>query len=318
MIEKSLFLISVIGSFFGFNTIENKFDDAIYKTEIGNSNEVLAISIDQFLPEIIRSPEVKRNAFKANIYAKNYLLADLDSGKFFVKNDETERVPIASTTKIMTALVVLDEYKLDDVVSISSAAAYQVGADSFLRVGEELSVFELMHCLLIKSGNDAAYALAEHANTSEDIGIDRFVSMMNEKAVELGMENTTYQDPAGLDTTGFSTASDLFMLTKEAMKDKLFRKIVSTDKYVAKNIDSSIFHQLENSNRLIGEYNYPGATGVKTGYMPEAGHCLVSSASRNGHSLVGIVLYTFADTVTASADESVKLLNWGFENIDWH
>ncbi len=318
MIEKSLFLISVIGSLFGFNAVENKFDDAIYQTQVGSYEHVVASNLERFLPDVTKTPEVRKNAPKANIYARNYLLADIDSGKVFLGKNEQEPVPIASTTKIMTALVVLENYNLDQTVSVSSTAAHQVGADAYLRVGEEMSVSELLYCLLIKSGNDAAYALATHINHGSDEGIEKFVLLMNQKAEKLGMKNTRYEDPAGLDTSGYSTAYDLLLLSREVMKNNLFKKIVSTDKYVAKNIDNSIHHQMDNSNRLVGEYNYLGANGIKTGYMPEAGHCLVSSVERDNHTLVGVVLYTTLDTATASADESRKLLDWGFANIDWY
>ncbi len=318
MIEKSLFLVSIISSVLGFSFAEDRFDDAVYNLEQRDDRGVVASGIDAYLPELIRTPEVKKSAPSANIRANNYLLADLESGKVMLKKGDKTEVPIASTTKIMTALVVLDEYALDEVVTVSADAAYQVGADAFLRVGEKMSVSELLHCLLIKSGNDSAYALAEHANNADDVGISKFISLMNEKAVELGMTDTKYEDPAGLDVTGYSTAYDLFTLTSEALKSKIFRKIVGTEKYVAKNTEKSIYHELKNSNRLVGEYNYIGAIGVKTGYMPEAGHCLVSAASREGNTLVGVVLHTYLDTVTASADESVRLLDWGFRNIDWH
>jgi len=318
MIEKSLFFVSILSSILGFSLPETKFDYAIYKLEQKNINSVVASEIDNYLPELVRMPEVYKNAPDAGIRANNYILADLESAKILLKKGENTRVPIASTTKIMTAIVTLENYELDDVVTISAEAAYQAGADAFLRVGEEITVYELLHCLLIKSGNDSAYALAEYLNDSDEVGINKFVDKMNEKASELNMTNTKYMDPAGLDVSGYSTAHDLFLVTREALKNNLFQNIVSLEQYVARNVDNTIFHELKNSNRLVGEYKYDGAFGVKTGYMPEAGHCLVSVASRDGHILIGVVLHTYLDTVTASADESVRLLDWGFENIDWH
>jgi len=318
MIEKSLFLVSIISSIFGFSVAEERIDDAVYRLEYRGDNNVVASALDEYLPEIIKTPEININAPNANIRANNFLLADMESGKVMLKKSDKMRVPIASITKIMTALVVLDEYNLSDIVTVSADATYQIGADAFLRVGEKMSVYEMLHCLLIKSGNDSAYALAEHANEGDNSGIDRFVSLMNKKATELGMDDTKYKDPAGLDVSGYSTAYDLLVLTREALKNKTFRNIVRIKKYVAKSADSTTYHELKNSNRLIGEYNYMGAIGIKTGYMPEAGHCLVSAATREGHTLIGIVLHTYLDTVTASADESVRLLDWGFNNINWH
>jgi D-alanyl-D-alanine carboxypeptidase (penicillin-binding protein 5/6) len=215
----------------------------------------------------------------------------------------------------MTALLVLENYKLDEIVNVSETASNQIGADVFLRTGEKITVSELLHCLLIKSGNDAAYALAEHMSNNQ--GIEQFLMAMNKKASELGMTNTFYKDPAGLDVSGYSTAKDLFTLTRIALKNDTFSKITSLSKYVAKNIDGTIYHQLDNSNRLVNEYKYIGAIGVKTGYMPEAGHCLVSAVEREGHTLIGIILSTYADTPSASADESRKLQDWGWSNIKW-
>jgi D-alanyl-D-alanine carboxypeptidase len=171
--------------------------------------------------------------------------------------------------------------------------------------------------MLIKSGNDAAYALAEYYSSDGSGNVEAFVKLMNDKAYDLGMYDTHYEDPAGLDTTGYSSAQDLFTITKYALKYKQFAEIVSTPKTVVTSTDGSIFHQLDNSNRLVGEYNYMGAIGVKTGYMPEAGHCLVGAAKRDGHTLIVVILQTNADTATASADEARKLLDWGWQNIIW-
>jgi D-alanyl-D-alanine carboxypeptidase len=263
----------------------------------------------------------------------------------------------------MTAVVVLETYKLDDVVTISATAANQIGATANFRVGEKLTVRSLLKAMLIKSANGAAYALAEHMNDKNDSGDDpevfssnstldfeneeqenaslanqdeegvtaskgvinqsektdiaKFITAMNNKAMELGMENTEYRDPAGLDTTGYSSAYDLYLITKYALKKDLFAEIVKTDHDVVKDTSGTIWHDLKNSNRLVGEYKYQGAIGVKTGYMPDAGHILVSAAKRDGHTLVGVIINTFADTPSASADESRKMLDWGFENTIW-
>lgn len=317
MILKSIIAISVIFNLAGLNFVSDKLDNAIYKDEIGDSTDALASVYDLNLPEIYQRPEVNKSAPKPNISAYNYLIADLESGSVLYKYDVNRRVPIASTTKIMTAIVSLENYKLDDVVTISEKAANQAGSDTYLRVGEQITVGELLYCLLIKSGNDSAYALAEHMSYNND-SIAEFVSKMNETAKKLGMKNTDYHDPAGLDVTGYSSAYDLFLATRYAMKFITFKEIVKTKEYTATNTTKTISHPLATSNRLVGEYQYPGAIGVKTGYMPEAGHCLVSAVERNGHTIIGVVLNTFADTPSASADESRKLLDWGFSNSVWY
>ncbi len=317
MIEKSLIILSLLFSTLGVQGYVDKYDQAIAKIETGNTSKVIAsTSIEQIgFPELLPVPHVAPFSIHPEILSKHYYLADLDSGNVILRSNDKDRVPIASTTKIMTAALALDTYKLDDVVTVSSVASNQIGADTFLRPNEKITVGELLYCLLIKSGNDAAYALAEHMSGGN--GIDKFVEAMNKKAKELGMDNTNYKDPAGLDVSGYSSAEDLFIITKYAMRHELFTQITSTVKYVATNIDQNIYHQLDNSNRLVADYQYQGAIGIKTGYMPEAGHCLVSAVKRDGHTLIGVVLSTFADTPSASADESKKLQDWGWSNITW-
>lgn len=317
MIAKSILIMAIVSNLLGLNYLSDRLNDSLYKLEGSNRNSVIAINQNLPLPFITKKPTINRIAERPTINAKNYLLADMDSGTVLLKSNINNKVPIASTTKIMTAIIALEKYKLDDLVTVSNAAASQTGARAFLRTGETISVKELLYCLLVKSGNDSAYALAEHYNGSSDRGIDKFVSSMNQEAKNLGMKSTNYLDPAGLDAAGYSTAYDLFLLTKHAMKNQTFRQMVATKEYTAKSSDGQIWHNLENSNRLVGEYNYPGAIGVKTGYMPESGHCLVSAVRQNGHLLIGVVLSTYADNATASADESKKLYDWSQTNVKW-
>jgi len=323
MILKSLYIASIFFSLTGFGSMSARFDAAISRVEQGSVSKVEAHSqLISDLPAIEARPKIVSSGTLPNVLAEDYLLADLDSATILLKQNMNAQVPIASTTKIMTALIALENYKLKDIVTISEKAAFQEGADAYLIVDEKITVGELLHCLLIKSGNDSAYALAEHMNdnANNDVDSDKtklFVAKMNEKAKELGMKNTHYMDPAGLDTTGYSSAYDLFLVTREALKQPTFREIVKTKEYTAKSVDGKQFHALNNSNRLVNEYDYPGAIGVKTGYMPEAGHCLVSAVERDGHTLIGVILNTTYDTAPASADESKKLLDFGFANTEW-
>lgn len=312
---KILLLLSIISSSIGLNGFSEKIDNHTIQ-RLSNSNITVSASNSTLnLPDIVPFPKVTSSE-KGYANARHFILADLDTGKVLAKNAEKDEVPIASTTKIMTAVIVLENYKLDDVVTVSEEAATQIGADAYLRTGEKITVENLLNCMLIKSGNDSAYALAEHM--SGDVGgVQKFVEAMNKRAKELGMMNTNYNDPAGLDVTGHSSAYDLFLVTKHALTFDKFREIVKKDKWAAKNTDSTIWHELTQSNRLVAEYDYPGAIGVKTGYMPEAGHCLVGAAERDGHTLISIVLSTYADTAPASADESKRLLDWGFKNVEW-
>lgn len=318
MIVKSLILFSIIFNSIGLSGAANKFDDAVVRDQVSAKKVVEASNLDLLsLPEISPRPVVKMGSERPVANARHYILADMESGAILAKNDQDARVPIASTTKIMTAIVALENYQLDDVATISETASTQIGADAYLRPGERITIENLLNCMLIKSGNDSAYAVAEHMNQPGEIGITRFVEKMNEKAKELGMVNTHYEDSSGLDTTGYSSAHDLYLATKFALKNQTFASIVIKDNAVAKNVDSTVWHELKNSNRLVAEYQYPGAIGVKTGYMPESGHCLVGAAKRNGHTLIAIVLSTYSDTASASADEARRLLDWGFNNVEW-
>lgn len=267
------------------------------------------------LPEISTSPVVRVNAIKPIIYAGNYILIDAESGTILLKKNEKVQVPIASTTKVMTAVLVLENYNLNDVLTVSKDSADLI--DSGLKVGEQMTVLNLLKCLLINSYNGAAYTLAENANNEGGTGDARFIEMMNAKARELGMENTDYRDAAGLDVTGYSTAYDLTLVTKYAMQKKLFDQIVATPTETVTDVTGKISHQLTNSNRLVTPWNYPGILGIKTGYMDEAGHCLVAAARRSNHTIISVVLNTVANTPTASAEESRKLLDWGFNNVLW-
>lgn len=316
MIDKPLLIVSIIANLLGISSIADRCDSALALYQAGNVTSVTASrGIDEIgFPEIIDLPFVQAFSEKPNISAKNYILGDMDSSKIIISQEAGESVAVASTTKIMTAVVALEQYKTDDIVTVSETATTQIGSSVFLRVGEEISVEELLHCLLIKSGNDSAYALAQHLSGE---GIDEFVELMNNKALELGLKSTKFLDPAGLNDEGRSSAEDLFKLTRYAMKNQTFADIVALNKYTAKNSTASVSHPLDNSNRLVGEFNYMGAIGVKTGYTPVAGHCLVSAVERDGKTLIGVVLNTYSDTASASAVESIKLMDWGWQNIEW-
>jgi D-alanyl-D-alanine carboxypeptidase len=317
VIIKSFLILSILFNFIGMHGMADKFDNAVVREWSGNRKEAMASDYSIALPDIMPLPQIRAGAPKATANARHYILADLETGKILASKDENAHVPIASTTKIMTAVLALEDYKLDDVVTISAAASTQIGADTYLQPGEKITVENLLNCLLIKSGNDAAYALAENMNDPGETGVTKFVAAMNKKAKELGMKDSEYHDPAGLDVTGYVSAHDLFLVTKHALTFDTFREIVKKDKASVTNVNGTIWHQLDQSNRLVGEYKYPGAMGVKTGYMPEAGHCLVGAATRDGHTLVAIDLNTYLDSASASADEAKRLLDWGFANVKW-
>jgi D-alanyl-D-alanine carboxypeptidase (penicillin-binding protein 5/6) len=210
-------------------------------------------------------------------------LGDLDTGQLLWRRNASERRPIASVTKIMTALLVLETSDGGELVTPSDNAAAQSGAELGLRAGERLPVRDLLLALMLQSANDAAVALAEHVAGS----VEAFVEGMNRRGQELGLRDTVFASPNGLDDTGYSTARDLVRLTAEAFAVPGFRRIVST-KFHRIPAPQGDPRRLQNRNALL--WLYPGALGVKTGYTAAAGFCLVAAAERDDLGLVSVVL----------------------------
>lgn len=305
-----LIVILILAIFYTGLRINNFGNDA---NTTGKVKGIIS-EIPQMLNSDIKTIPQKNNSLKVNILAKNYVLIDADSFYPLLEKYSHSQVAIASTTKIMTAVIVLENYDLKDVVTISQNASSQIGSDIQLRTGEKLTVESLLYALLVKSGNDAAMALAEHLPG----GLMTFIQKMNDKANYLGLKDTNYKDPAGLDDTGYSSAYDLAIITAYAMKNPVFNKIIRTQEFNITSIDGKISHQLESSNRLIKSDEplyYPLAIGVKTGFTPTAGHTLVSAGESEGKILISVVLNTYENTVDASAKESRKLLKYGFDNF---
>lgn len=203
---------------------------------------------------------------------------------FFAKNCDAH-LPMASTTKIVTALTVLNHANLDDVVEIDSRAVGIEGSSIYLRAGEHLTVRELLYGLMLRSGNDTAVALALHVAGS----IDSFAELMNETAREAGCTDSNFANPHGLhDDNHYTSAHDLGVLTCVAMENEDFREIVSTKTVRISNEGMEYDRVLINKNKLLS--NFADADGVKTGYTKKAGRCFVGSATRNGMQVVVVVL----------------------------
>lgn len=296
-----------------------------------NDRSPQIISLKSTKIESLNKPTISlvpiKNSFAKNpqILARNVALYDVDSGTFLYGIQENIPVPIASITKVMTAVLSLEQYNLDDTVVISKEAVSTQGSVINLRAGETMSVESLLYGLLIPSGNDAAYSLAEHsASKSESVvtasqPIETFVNQMNEMAQKIGLTHTHYKDPAGLDDSGTSTARDQGLLIAYALRNEMFRKIINTPETIIYSADQKMSHALDNSNRLVKEeMHYDGIIGGKTGFTPSAGHTLITAAKRDGHTLVAVVFNTY-DTInkSASAVEARKLLDWGFVNFTW-
>ena len=229
-------------------------------------------------------------------------LREMDSCRMLAGWNEHVKLPMASTTKIMTALLAIERCELDRVVKIPDAAVGVEGSSMYLAKGEELRVIDLLYGLMLTSGNDAAVALAiEIAGSEED-----FARLMNERAEELGCTETNFVTPNGLhDPEHYTTAYDLCRIACAAMRSETFRTIVSTEYYQTQSGDKT--RTLKNKNKILWQYD--GGNGVKTGFTKAAGRCLVFSAERGGTQLVGVVL-----KCPGMWDEAKKLLDFGFDN----
>lgn len=222
------------------------------------------------------------------IEAEAWALMDAESGKYLEGENQDEQLPLGSVTKIMSAFVVLDEgIDLEEEVVISSEAESYVGntySNVGLIAGERVTVRDLLVASMVASGTEAVYALAENAG---DGSVENFVGMMNEKASELGLENTNFETPAGLDTAGnYSSGRDIATLSQAALQYPLFAEIVAQQEATISTQNREI--EIFSTNQLLT--TYPPTTGIKTGTTPQGGASLASSAEANGESFVGVVL----------------------------
>lgn len=217
--------------------------------------------------------------------AESAVVIDADSGKVLYEHNAYEKRGMASTTKVMTALVVLENCKLDDTVTVSYNAASTEGSSMYLKPNEKITVENLLYGLMLNSGNDAATALAEH--TSENV--ENFAKLMNEKAKEIGMKNSSFSNPHGLDDENhYSTAYDMALLTMHAMKNETFKTIVSTKSKIAETDGDEKYKYLTNHNKLLSMYEW--CKGVKTGFTKKCGRCLVSYSEKDGVKLITVTL----------------------------
>lgn len=241
------------------------------------------------------------------ITAEAAVVMDLESGVPLFSQNQDSRLYPASITKLMTALTALDYYSLDQTLTVERLVFGNGEAEMGLKIGDRVSVKNLLYGLLVPSGNDAAYTIADNYPG----GIENFIYAMNKKAENLHMESTHFANPSGLDAPNqFSTARDIALMSAAALKSDLISQIVATSGITLADVTGKRVYNLKNVNQFLN-YLY-GADGVKTGYTDLAGECLVASVSRDGHRLISVVLKSqdrFAD--------SAKLLEWAYRNFSW-
>ena len=287
---------------------------------------LLRIAASLLLPLVILSAvvlpvfaEIEENAVPVgetppvsglSLNCKSAILIEATTGTVLYEQNPDEALPPASVTKIMTLLLVMEaidegRIKLTDTVTASERAASMGGSQIYLKVGEQMSVEDMLKSVVIASANDAACALAEHVAGSEEA----FVKAMNDRAAELGMKNTTFENTNGLDDTAQShltSARDIALMSAELIKHK---KILEYSSIWMDTVRNGEFG-LTNTNRLVRFYR--GCTGLKTGSTSKAGFCISATAERDGMSLVCVIMG--AETRDARNNAATKLLDWGFAN----
>ena len=235
--------------------------------------------------------------------SRRYIVYDRISKSMIIGKNEDVKSAMASTTKIMTTIVILEKADLNEKVTVSAKAGVTGGSRLGLKRGDKASVRDLLYGLMLRSGNDAAVALAEHVGGS----VKGFAELMNEKAIELGLTNTHFVSPHGLDDANhYTTALELAKLTDYAMDNETFAKIVGTKSTTIYINNQS--RQINNTNELLGVLN--GVVGVKTGFTNNAGRCLVTETKRNNMDIITIVLG--ADTKKDRTKDSVNLIEYTF------
>ena len=234
--------------------------------------------------------------------ASSYILMDGVTGRVLLSKDMNSKRLIASITKIMTSIIAIESGKVEDTVTIDDSILKAYGSGIYIEVGEEIKLKDLLYGLMLRSGNDAALAIANYIAGSEE----NFVNLMNVKAKELGMKNTLFYNASGLPTPhgNYSSCYDMALLTRYVMKNKLYREIVSTKEYkAATNYKTYVWN---NKNKLL-RYNY--ITGGKTGYTEESGRTLVSSATIDGMNLIAVTIRDSDDWNT-----HLELYNYAKDN----
>ncbi|MGI6168964.1 MAG: D-alanyl-D-alanine carboxypeptidase family protein [Christensenellales bacterium] len=227
------------------------------------------------------------------------LVMEVETGRVLYEQNADQSLPMASTTKIMTALVALEDGNLDDTVTVSANASGVEGSSLYLKIGEKIKLRDLLYGLMLQSGNDAAVAIAEHVGGS----LEGFMEMMNRKAQELGASGSQFTNPHGLSAEGhYTTARDLAVISAAALRHELFAQIVSTKYHEIAATNKTGGRALKNKNKLL--WNYEGGSGIKTGYTKNAGRCLVSSAEKEDMQVVCVVLNCYN-----MFEDSIQLLD---------
>lgn len=292
-----------------------------FEQELKNENEKVLENEEEY-QKIVHSTEDTEedakqkeednllNVETPKLHALSALLLDASNNRVLYENNGYKEMAMASTTKIMTCIVTLENAKLDEVVTVSSYAARMPDVQLNINTGEQYYLKDLLYSLMLESHNDVAVAIAEHVGGS----IEGFATMMNDKAREIGCEHTNFVTPNGLDAEGhYTTAKDLAVIASYAIKNDKFIEITNTSSHVFKEIKKGRGYSVSNKNRFL--YMMEGAIGVKTGFTGAAGYCFVGAIKRQDKTLVSVVLGCgWPPNKSLKWSDTKELMNYGVTN----
>lgn len=261
----------------------------------------LVIMLIAFIGLIV--PTIVQAVPTPHVSAHNAVLIEQSTGRVLFSKQAHEKQSVASITKMMTAIIALEHGDLDQMVTVSKDAVWAEGSSIYLVEGEKISLQDLIYGLMLRSGNDAAVAISEHIAGS----VEGFAYLMNEKARWIGMTNTHFENPHGLESDNhYSTAYDMALLLRHAMENKLFKKVSGTSSYLS---DNRAYHW-HNKNKLLTTY-YEHCTGGKTGFTKKAGRTLATTAHKDNMDLIAVTLNAPDDW-----QDHTRMFNWGYEHYD--
>jgi serine-type D-Ala-D-Ala carboxypeptidase (penicillin-binding protein 5/6) len=243
-----------------------------------------------------------------SVSAQRAIVIDQDTGRVLYEKDAHTQSRIASITKIMTAILAIESGKMDETVEVSNNAVRAEGSSIYLKPGEKIKLKDLVFGLMLRSGNDSAVAIAEHVGGS----LDGFVFLMNKKAEEIGMTNSRFENPHGLDDheNHYSTAYDMAILTRYAMQNEKYKEVAGTKVYTSPDPEHDWDRKWKNKNRLLTEL-YKYCTGGKTGYTKRAKRTLVTTATKGEQNLIAVTLNGPDDW-----NDHIQMFEFGFDNFD--
>ena len=293
------FLYTSLNSILGFQC--NKILSANTSTQLSAAKEITYSAKELGCDSSVATP--------SSLYSKAYCVMDADTKRVLFGKNAEEKMPMASTTKIMTCILALEEGNLSDTVTVSSYASTMPDVQLNIREGETYLLKDLLYSLMLESHNDTAVAIAEHLGGS----VEGFAEMMNEKAMELGCTNTNFVTPNGLDhKEHYTTAAELCMIAAYAIQNPDFLEIIQTPSYSFQEQSGSRSFTVNNHDAFLSQYE--GAMGIKTGFTNDAGYCFSGAAKRDGQTLVSAVLACgWPPNKSYKWSDTKKLMDYGFE-----